>query len=113
MKHINCASILSGLGGLALITSCAASNTANVPVFEVKLNQSLGMIFENSEWSHVANEVKKRLPDRGSFEEHEFVWRNGCRFVISIDRDSRRVSEWRYTSKPSICQTVRPRTFGT
>ncbi|HEY6511010.1 MAG TPA: hypothetical protein VI032_03480 [Burkholderiaceae bacterium] len=98
---------------VASIQGCAAPRGDDVPVIEHKLNSSVGKRFDATDWSKSTGAVTRTLPDSNGNREIEYLWKNGCSFVVSIDRSSQAIVSWRYSSKPELCQTIRSYTFGT
>jgi len=98
---------------LASVVGCAAVRDDGVSVVESKLNASVGKQFDATDWSKPTGAVTRVLPGTSGNREIEYLWRNGCAFVVSIDRSTHEILSWRYSAQPELCRSMRSYTFGT
>jgi len=95
------------------IQGCAASRDEGGSVVEARLNSSVGKRFDATDWSKPTGAVTRDLPSDNGNREIEYLWKNGCAFVLAIDRSTQAILNWRYSSQPELCHALRSYTFGT
>ena len=96
------------------IMACASRiDAGEVPIIEYRLNESVGLIFSKSNWNRPTGATRRELIGDGLDKEYEYVWRNGCAFILSVESGSDKIVRWRYTSDPQLCKNIKSHTFGT
>ena len=96
------------LGWLLLIsfaTSSCSANTYGIKDLEKNLNYRVGKFYEYPTFD--SNPYWKHLSETSDQVEMEQRSDNGCSYAIIINKETRVVKGWRYTSDRSLCDELR------
>lgn len=100
-KLVRCCHILC----LGLATTSCLANVQGIKELETSLDNKIGKFYEYPTFE--SNSYWQYLSETSGKIEMEQRMENGCSYALIIDKETRVVQGWRFTSERSLCDFIR------